>query len=306
MFISIVVPVFNNRGTLRKTFDGIAEQFRTKVAHHTFEVIFVDDGSKDGSDDELLAIRREHNEAKLLFFTRNFGQSSAMAAGNRHASGDCVINISADLQDPIELMSEMIEKWEAGFKIVACVRGGREDSRFRSVPSNLFYRFLRLSIPNYPEQGYDYYLIDRTVLDVINRYRVKESFMTFDILETGYTFASIPYIRRERAVGKSGYNFLRRLRAAVDSIVMASFLPIRIMSFIGVILAVLGLVYACLMAYARLTNSIPIPGYALVVILILVTSGVNMLMVGVIGEYLWRAFDSIKARPDYVIREKLF
>jgi dolichol-phosphate mannosyltransferase len=141
---------------------------------------------------------------------------------------------------------------------------------------------------------------------VINRYRAKESFITFDILQTGYAFASIPYVRRERAVGKSGYNFLRRLRAAVDCVAITSFLPIRIMSLIGMLVAVVGLAYACLMAYARLTHQVPIPGYALVVILILVTSGVNMLMVGVIGEYLWRASDSIRARPDYVIREKLF
>jgi glycosyltransferase involved in cell wall biosynthesis len=306
MLISIVVPVFNNQGTLRKTFDGIAEQFRSKLTRHTFEILFVDDGSKDGSADELLAIKREHNEAKLLFFTKNFGQASAMAAGNRHASGDCVINISADLQDPIDLMSEMVERWESGFKIVACVRSGREESLFRSVPSNFLYRFLRLSIPNYPKQGFDYYLIDRAVLDVVNRYRVKESFIAFDILDTGYVFASIPYIRQERTVGKSGYSFVSRLRAAFDSVVNATFLPIRIMSFIGALTAVLGLIYACLMAYARLTNKIPIPGYALVVILILLTSGVNMLMLGVMGEYLWRALDTIKARPDYVIREKVF
>src|SRR4051812_17817295 len=104
MLISIVVPVFNNQGTLRRTFDGVAEIFRSKLRQHSFEVIFVDDGSRDGSGDEMLAIRRDHSEAKLVFFTRNFGQSSAMAAGSRHARGDCVINISADLQDPIELM----------------------------------------------------------------------------------------------------------------------------------------------------------------------------------------------------------
>ncbi len=306
MLISVVVPVFNNQGTLRKTFDGIVEHFRSKLARHTFEIIFVDDGSKDGSADELLSLRREHAEAKLLFFTRNFGQASAMAAGNRHASGDCVINISADLQDPIELMSEMINRWEAGFKIVACVRGGREEPLLRKMSSNLFYWFLRLSIPNYPGQGYDYYLVDRAVLDVINQYRAKEAFITFDILETGYSFTSISYIRRGRTVGKSGYNVLRRLRAAINCMVITSFLPIRVMSLVGMTVAVLGLLYACLVAYARLTDQIPIPGYALLVILILVTSGVNMLMIGVMGEYLWRALDTIKARPDYLIREKLF
>ncbi len=217
-----------------------------------------------------------------------------------------MINISADLQDPIDLMTDMIERWEEGFKIVACVRIGRKESLLRSAPSNLLYRFLRFSVPDYPEQGFDYYLIDRVVLEVINQYRVRESFITFDILDTGYAFASIPYIRRERPVGKSGYNVLKRVRAAFDSVVNASFLPIRIMSLIGALSAFLGLIYACMMAYARLNNQIPIPGYALVVILILVTAGVNMLMLGVMGEYLWRALDSIKARPDYVIREKLF
>jgi polyisoprenyl-phosphate glycosyltransferase len=306
MLISIVVPVFNNQGTLRKTYDGIAEQFRLRLAHHAFEVIFVDDGSEDGSADELLAVRREHSEAKLLFFTKNFGQASAMAAGNRHANGNCVINISADLQDPIELMSEMIERWEAGFKIVACVRNGREEPLLRTVPSSLLYQFLRLSVPNYPKQGFDYYLIDRAVLEVVNQYRVKDSFITFDILNTGFAFATIPYIRRSRPVGRSGYNFIKRLRAAFDTIVNSSFLPIRIMSFVGATMAILGLIYACMVAYARLTNRIPIPGFALVVILILATSGINLVMLGIMGEYLWRALDSIKARPDYVIREKLF
>lgn len=305
MLITVVVPVYNNYGTLRRTFDGIAAQFK-EIGRYSFEVIFVNDGSKDNSEFELQALRQEHAEVKLISFTRNFGQASAMAAGNRHAQGECVINISADLQDPVELMTQMVESWESGFKIVACIREGRDEPLYRKIPSNLLYRFLRLSVPHYPAQGFDYYLIDRQVLNVINNYRVKESFITFDILDTGFKFFSIPYTRREREIGRSGYNFLKRVRAAFDSVVNSSFLPIRIMSFIGGIASIAGICFALLFIYARITNHIQIPGLAMIVVLILTTSGFNMLMLGLMGEYLWRALDVVKSRPDYIIREKSF
>lgn len=305
MLISVVVPVYNNEGSLQATFDEIQREFRTNIPEHTFEVLFVNDGSKDGSLAELKKLKSKHPEAKVISFTRNFGQNSAMAAGNRHAKGSCVINVSADLQDPVELMSKMIGKWEEGFRIVACVREARQESILRSLPSNTLYRILRMSVPTYPEKGFDYYLIDRAVLDVINPFNNRNSFILFDILETGFQPHFIPYTRRGRKVGKSGYTFLKRLKASFDLLVNASYVPIRMMSLLGALTALTGFAYACSVAYARLTNQFAIPGYAPIVILILVLSGLNMLMIGMIGEYLWRAFDYIKARPDYVIQEKI-
>lgn len=305
MLISIVVPVYNNFGTLTKTFDQIQHEFITHLFHHRFEVIFINDGSHDQSQAELLELKSRHSEVKVLKFTRNFGQNAAMAAGNRQAKGDCLINISADLQDPIELMPKMVSKWEEGYKVVACVRQGRDESIFRRVPSNLFYRFLRLSVPSYPKEGFDYFLIDRAVLDIINPYSNRNSFMLLDILDTGYAPFSIPYRRLDRAVGKSGYTFLRRVKALFDNVVNSSYLPIRLMSLFGFVTAFVGFIYACMVAYSRLTGKFDIPGYTPVVCLILITSGVNMLMMGMIGEYLWRAFDEIKRRPDYVIQESL-
>ena len=304
MLISIVVPVYNNQGTLRKTFEQIHEQFLTHIPGFSFEVIFINDGSKDQSFAELRVLQSEYAEVKVISFTRNFGQNAAMAAGNRHAKGDCVINISADLQDPIDLMPTMIARWREGVKIVTCVRKGREESIFRKIPSALFYFILRLSVPIYPKQGFDYFLIGREVLDIINPYNNRNSFMSFDILETGYSFASIPYVRRDRAVGHSGYTFLKRVKVAYDNLINASHLSIRLMSLCGALTASAGFVYAGTVAYSRFRGVITIPGYTPIVVLLLTSSGLIMVMLGIIGEYLWRALDYIKRRPDYVICEK--
>lgn len=305
MLISIVVPVYNNCGTLRKTFEQIDEQFRTHLPGDLFEVVFVNDGSKDESLTELMELRTQYPQAKVLAFTRNFGQNAAMAAGNRHAKGDCVIVINADLQDPVDLMPHMIKKWKEGFKIVLCAREERQESAYRKIPAAIYYFLLRLSVPIYPKKGTDYYLIDRAVVDIINPYSNRNSFMTFDILETGYDFYTFSYVRREREVGVSGYNFFKRLKHMYDNLINASYLPIRMMSVCGVVTASSGFIYAAMVAYSRIFNgTLNFPGYAPIVILILISSGMIMIMLGIIGEYLWRAFDYIKARPDYVIRER--
>lgn len=305
MLISIVVPVYNNQGSLRLTFEQIKEQFEKFVPNDEYEVIFVNDGSKDKSLAELKDIRSQYRQVKIISFTRNFGQNSAMSCGFRNAKGNCVINISADLQDPIDLMPKMIEKWKEGYKIVACTREGREESLSRTIPAALYYAVLKYAAPGFPRKGFDYYLIDRDVLTVINPFNNRNSFINYDILETGYEMTTIPYIRRDRPIGKSGYSVFLRIKHAYNNILNASYLPIRLMSFLGAIIAATGFTYAGTVAYGRLHNYFSIPGYAPTIILILITSGINMMMLGIIGEYLWRTFDLVKARPDYVIKEKI-
>jgi len=304
--ISVSIPVYNNQGSLAITFDRLKKVFSEEIKQHELEVIFVNDGSKDRSWDELKKIKESNpSYVRLIRFTKNFGQNPAIMAGLRHSRGDCVINISADLQDPIELIPKMIREWETGYKIVACVREGREDAWFRRVPSLILYSFIHLSVPHYPVKGFDYFLLGREVLSVVGGYKERHSFIVFNILETGYEPSYIPYTRQKRVHGRSGYTFFKLLKAAIDNIVNASYLPIRFMTLIGIFTALASFVYACSVSYSRLAHHITIPGYTPVVILILFFSGLNMLMLGLIGEYLWRTYDQTKARPEYFILEKI-
>lgn len=304
MKVSIVVAVYHNEGAISKTHERIQAVFSNELARHDYELIFVDDGSKDGSLREILDLRQKDPRIKAITFTRNFGQMAAMLAGFKEATGDAVINISADLQDPVELIPQMVEKWEGGSEIVVCYRTDRSDSLFARLSSRMAYGVLRLSLPQIPPGGFDVVLMDRTALDAFNAIDVRHRFFQGDVLWAGYRTSFIPYARQKRTIGRSQYSFGKKLKIFLDAVLDASYLPIRFISLVGLITAGLGLVYSASIVYSWLRGETPFAGWAPIMIAILLVGGLIMVMLGVIGEYVWRINEEVRKRPNYVVRDK--
>jgi glycosyltransferase involved in cell wall biosynthesis len=301
--VSFVIPVYRNERAVTVTYRRIRDVCASDLAHYAYEIVFVDDGSDDGSLEELLAIRDSDPNVRVVSFTRNFGQMAAILAGLKQATGDVIVQLSADLQDPVALVPQMIAAYEKGSQVVACHREHREDGLSARLTSRLLYAILRLSFPQIPAGGFDYLLLDRKVVDAFNAVDVRNRFFQGDILWFGYTTTFIPYTRTKRPIGRSQYTFAKRLKNSIDAILDSSYLPIRFISLVGVLTALAGFLYAIDIVYARVRHNIPTTGLAPIMILILVIGGLLMLMLGIIGEYVWRIYDEVRGKPNYVVRQ---
>lgn len=304
MKISFVVAVYHNEGAISKTYEKIKSVFSNELVHHDYEIVFVDDGSKDGSLQEILSLKDQDAQIKVITFTRNFGQMAAMLAGFKDATGDAVINISADLQDPVELIPQMVEKWLSGAETVICYRTDRSDSLSAKLFSHLAYGVLRMALPQIPPGGFDFVLMDRKVMDAFNAIDVRHRFFQGDLLWTGYRTSFIPYVRLKRTIGKSQYNFGKKMKNFLDAVLDASYLPIRFISLTGLITSGLGLIYSISIVFSWFRGETPFAGWAPIMIAILMVGGLIMVMLGVIGEYIWRINEEVRKRPNYVVRDK--
>ncbi len=302
--VSIVIPVFCNEKSLVQTFEIIKEKVIENNRGMSFEVIFIDDGSTDNSFNELLLLRERYRETiKIIKFTRNFGQVSAIMAGYRRAKGSCIINISADLQDPPELINEMLEyHLKEKCDVVICTRESRDESFYRRKTSSCFYKlFRRLCFPNMPEGGFDFALISNKVKDVIMERPETNPFWQGQILWTGYQVKYIPYKRKRREFGDSKWTFFKKVKYLIDGIVSYSYFPIRLVSLIGCLVALTGFIYAIVIILARIYGKVPFKGWAPIMVLILMLAGIQMLMLGIVGEYLWRTLEQVRNRHPYII-----
>jgi dolichol-phosphate mannosyltransferase len=304
MKISFTVAVYRNEGAISRTYEKIKSVFENSLVDYEYEIFFVDDGSDDGSLQEILDIRKGDPRIKAIRFTRNFGQIAAILAGLKEASGDAVINISADMQDPVEMIPQMVQMWTEGSEIVICYRKGRSDTLAAKLFSRFAYGALRLSIPQLPSGGFDFVLIDRKALDEFNAIDVRNRFFQGDLLWTGYRTSFIPYIRQKRLIGRSQYNFEKKLKNFLDAFLDASYLSIRFISLLGIIISILGMIYSLTIVYAWLRGETPFTGWAPIMIAILLVGGLILIMLGVIGEYIWRIYDEVRKKPNYIIREK--
>ena len=301
--IAFVVPVYRNARAVTLTYEKLARLMDEELAGWRHSMVFVDDGSDDGSLEELRAIRARDERVTVISFTRNFGQMAAMLAGFKHASGEIVVHLSADLQDPVEIVPKMVEAWRNGGEVVIAYRAGREDGWSARLFSSVFYRIVRVSYPQMPRGGFDCILLDRVVMDAFNRIDVRNRFFQGDVLWFGYRTTFIPYTRQRRTIGRSQYTFFKRLKNALDAILDSSYLPIRFISAAGVVFALFGFLYAADIVYARWMRQIPVTGWAPIMILLLIIGGLIMLMLGIIGEYIWRIYDEVRGKPNYVIRQ---
>jgi len=300
--IAFVIPVYRNERAVTLTYEKLAGLFNGPLRDWQYTIVFVDDGSDDGSADDLRAIRERDERVRVVTFTRNFGQMAAMLAGLKQAAGDVVLLLSADLQDPVELIPGMTEEWQKGAEVVIAHRVNREDTWTSRLTSRMFYGIVRLSYPQIPSGGFDYTLLDRTVVDAFNDIEVRNRFFQGDLLWFGYRTTFIPYTRQRRTIGRSQYTFSKKLKNSIDAILDSSYLPIRFISAAGVVTALVGFLYALDIIYARWQHQIPVEGWAPIMILLLVIGGVIMVMLGIIGEYVWRIYDEVRGKPNYVIR----
>lgn len=303
---SIIIPVYCNQGSLAKTYDLLKMEVIDKWPDLSYEIIFIDDGSYDDSLAELKKLKAQDSKnIKIVKFSRNFGQVSAILAGYQVSKGRCIINISADLQDPPELINEMFKyHFDEKCEIVVCERQSRDDSFFERQTSKLFYRIMKkLCFPNMPIGGFDFVLLSQRVKDIILKNVETNPFWQGQILFTGFEVKFLQYKRRKREIGKSKWTFSKKTKYLLDGILGYSYFPLRLMSVSGMLIASLGILYAGIIFMAKIFGKVPIKGWAPIMIVILVLSGIQMLMIGIIGEYLWRTLDQVRNRPQYIIEE---
>jgi polyisoprenyl-phosphate glycosyltransferase len=301
---SLVIPVYLNEGCLFPLTNSIIEKVMSVNPTRTSEIIFVEDGSKDNSLDELLELRTQHPDLiKIIKFSRNFGQNSAIIAGLSHASGKCAIVTSADGQDPPELINDMLKAYfEDGYEIAVCTRKSRDGSLFRAIASRIAYSIIKkLTFPNMPVGGFDYVLLGNRALEVYLRNLDSNTFFQGLILWSGFKIKYIEYHRKERISGKSAYTLWKMLFNLIDAILAFSYFPIRVMSLTGIILAILGFIYAIDIIGTKVFYGVPIQGWAPIMVVLLVTGGIQILMSGIIGEYIWRILSQVRNRDLFVI-----
>jgi polyisoprenyl-phosphate glycosyltransferase len=299
---SIVVPVYFNELNLPETIPALLA-LRERIAPMELELVFVDDGSRDGSLAILVEAQRQHPEViRVVKLTRNFGSMAAIQAGLKVARGDAVGMISADLQDPPELFIDMLAHWHQGVKAVLAVRQDREETASQRWFANTYYRLLRrFAVPDFPPGGFDFCVVDRQLVEEINRMEEKNTHIMTLIFWLGFSPVLIPYTRRARRQGKSRWTLQKKVKLVVDSFVAFSYVPIRFLSGVGLLTSFVALAYAAFQVVAKLVYDTPVPGFSTTVVLIALTSGVQMIMLGVLGEYLWRILDETRRRPMYVI-----
>ena len=306
--VSVVIPVYFNEENLPVTWPALDSALRELPAGMRWEAIFVDDGSGDDSYLRLCEIQASApDRVRVVKFTRNFGQVSAILAGLREARGDCAVVISADLQDPPGLISELVERWQRGrCKIVLATRSDREDGFFARLTSHLFYRLMRrFAIPSMPIGGFDFFLIDRAVVDFLGQVEERNTFLQGQILWTGYEPELIPYVRRERQIGRSRWTLSKKIKYFTDGFVTYTVTPIRLITVVGLMVSLLSFGYAIVIILAKLFWSIPVEGWAPTMVSILALSGVQLVMLGIIGEYLWRNYHETRKLPNFVVESVL-
>ncbi len=303
--LSIVIPVYYNELNIPYTVPRL-QKLQKILSDTELEFVFVDDGSGDRSLELLLNEQKKDRRIKVVKLSRNFGSMSAIAAGLHYVTGDCIGIIAADLQDPPELFKDMVRLWAEGKKVVIAVRKDREESFFKKIFSGLYYALMRkFAIKDYPKGGFDFLLIDRQVVEEVNRINEKNTNIMSLIFWLGHDRAAIPYVRQKRGLGKSRWTLFKKIKLFVDSFVAFSYAPIRIISMIGMITSILSICYGIFAIINSLTGRIKIEGWASVITVVTFLLGLIIIMLGVIGEYLWRILDEARKRPVYLV-DKVF
>ena len=302
--ISIVVPVYFNEQSLPHLFEALLN-IESKLLEKSvgMELIFVDDGSKDDSLIELLKIKKSRESTKVIKLTRNFGAAHASKTGFQFVSGDCFLSLAADLQDPPELILDMVDKWLQGAKFIICQRTHRRDSVDSKLFAYIFYRLVRFFvIADYPPRGYDLALMDRALLPYVQNSSKNINPPIFAYW-LGFKPEVIFYKRRKRVFGKSHWTFSKRVKLFLDSLLGFSIIPIRFITLIGLLVALGSFGYGALIAINALRGKAIVQGFATVVTILSFLLGLIIIMLGVIGEYIWRIFDEVNKRPETVIDE---
>jgi polyisoprenyl-phosphate glycosyltransferase len=300
---SIVAPIYNELDNLPELHRRVSEVM--SATSGTWELVLVDDGSTDGSTDAIRALAKQDKHVRLVIFARNFGHQVAITAGWDYARGDAVIIIDADLQDPPEVIPELITKWKEGYQVVYAVRAEREgETWFKKLTASLFYRVIfRITDVKMPVDAGDFRLMDRKVVDVLKTMRERHRFPRGMSAWVGFRQIGVPYKRAARHAGVTKYPFKKMLKLALNAITAFSFFPLQLATYFGFASAALAIVAIPVVIVMRLMGSQFFIGQASTLIAVLFLGGVQLISLGVLGEYLGRVYDEAKGRPLYIVSE---
>ena len=300
---SIVAPVFNEIGSVEEFYKAIVSVMAP--LKKPWELMLVDDGSTDGSTNTIRELASKDPHVKPVIFARNFGHQVAVTAGLDYTSGDAVIIIDADLQDPPAVMLDLIKKWKEGFEVVYAVRRKREgESWFKLVTASMFYRLIyRITDVKIPLDTGDFRLIDRKVVNVLSQMRERHRFLRGMAAWVGFRQVGIEYDRKERYAGKTKYPFSKMFKLALNAITSFSYFPLQLATYLGFVCAGISILAIPVVAYMRLSNQGELLGQATTLIAVLLLGGVQLITLGILGEYIGRIYDEAKGRPLYIVSE---
>lgn len=300
--ISIVVPVYYNADTLELLYEDMKEKILDKLGD--YEIVFVDDGSGDNSWEVMNLIREKDERIRCVKLSKNYGEHAALLAGLSACTGDCAVTKQADLQEDSAIILEMYESWKRGNKVVLAVRKERKENKLKVFFANLYYALVRRMVnKNMPVGGCDCYLVDRKVIEVLERLDEKNSSLTLQVMWVGFQTDMIYFVRQDREIGKSRWTLSKKVKLVADSIFSFTYVPLRIMMVLGVVFDIAALILFISVLVEKFTVGTPIQGWASIMCVLLFGFGMLMLMLGIIGEYIWRVLDAARNRPTYIIDE---
>ncbi len=300
--ISIIIPVYWNSDTLMALYEDMKAKILEQLGD--YEIVMVDDGSGDNSWEIMNRIMDMDSNVKLVKLSRNFGEHAALLAGFHQCTGDCAVTKQADLQEDSTLILEMYDQWKAGNKVVMAIREERDDPAIKKFFAGMYYALVRKFImKDMPPGGCDCYLIDRQVIEVIEMLDEKNSSLTLQVMWAGFQRANVYFHRKAREEGKSRWTLGKKIKLVVDSMMSFSYAPVRIMSSVGSLFFCASIIWALLIIIETLTKGADVAGWASIMALILCSSGLIMLMLGMLGEYIWRTLDESRKRPPFLVDE---
>ncbi len=300
-FISVVVPVYYNAESLSLLTERLAS-VTASLTEDDFEFVFVDDGSGDNSFEILQRLAQSDPRIRVVKLSRNFGSNAAILAGLTYAHGDAAVVISADLQDPPELIPQLVASWKQGNQVVLAARRSRQDPIVAKLFATLFNRLFRKFVfADFPPDGFDFMLIDRCVVDILVQLQEKNSYIFGQTMWVGFQRDVIYYDRQERGIGRSRWTTAKKIKYFIDAFSAFSYLPLRMASLLGIVFAVVGFLYALVIIGLRLTMGFPIVGWASLMVVVLLASGAQLVVAGTLGEYLWRILDETRRRPPFIV-----
>lgn len=302
--LSIIIPIYNEEGNIPILHDRLCKVIEGITS--SFELIFVNDGSKDKSITLIKSLAVQDKRVRYLDFSRNFGHQIAVSAGLDHAKGSSVVIIDADLQDPPELITEMYAKIKEGYQVVYAKRRQRQGETFlKTFTAKMFYRILKkITSINIPVDTGDFRIIDKKVVDVLKNMPERNKFLRGQISWIGFNQTYVEYDRDERFAGKTGYTYRKMLRFAMDGITSFSNFPLKVASTLGFVVSGISFFIMLYSLYVRFVNGHFVEGWTSLMISILFLGGIQLICVGIIGEYLSRVSDNVRNRPLYVVAEK--
>ena len=303
--LSIIIPCYYNEANIPITVRELLANEANFPAEVAFEYVFVNDGSEDNTLAELLRAQQLHpNCIRVVDLVSNVGSYNAIIAGMAHSTGDCLSVITADLQDPPELMVQMYAYWKQGFKLVIGNRQEREETGLSQVLATVFHWLMkRLALRNIPDGGFDYVFIDRQVADEVVRLKERNSNVFYLMVWMGFAYVNIPYVRRRRRIGRSRWTLSKKIKLLVDSLLAFSFVPIRAISVVGLVLGLTAFLYGFYVIALKIAQPNEPAGWTTLMVVLLFVSAFQMTALGVIGEYVWRGLDAARERPLYMVKD---